>query len=353
MLQLETDSRQSTCTGFGMDSHAIAVVPTHANFSSASVFSDLLTPPSWQVISNRPFLNRKASFVTFANDGGLTPPATPDKSNYTSGDFKPNSSSRRSPEFFAPTSIDKIKSLNTDYESELNVGVAASNVMGLTSLSSSICGASEADMNSGFGTDIPMGAFPSSSWPLNSYSYNTGFSHQSRLYAPSPEPFDLSCGLQSPVDDGATLRSSFSPSHLRASRKIISHEELGKACKLEPAQIRTSREMLENAERNGAEHAPKPRSECDYFGCQKSFCRKEHLKRHKQTFHNEGPNRFSCEFCGKSQFNRRDNLKNHRKLHARYRSGSRGVEFIAAAVPIIEQEEIRRKRQVSHKSEKD
>lgn len=67
-------------------------------------------------------------------------------------------------------------------------------------------------------------------------------------------------------------------------------------------------------------------------------------------FHGEGPNRFSCEFCGKDQFNRQDNLNNHRKLHARPNSRNRGVEFIAAAVPVIEQEERSRKRRAPPKS---
>lgn len=68
------------------------------------------------------------------------------------------------------------------------------------------------------------------------------------------------------------------------------------------------------------------------------------------SFHGEGPNRFSCEFCGKDQFNRQDNLNNHRKLHARPNSRNRGVEFIPAAVPIIEQEERSRKRRAPPKS---
>lgn len=71
---------------------------------------------------------------------------------------------------------------------------------------------------------------------------------------------------------------------------------------------------------------------------------------HVHSFHGEGPNRFSCEFCGKDQFNRQDNLNNHRKLHARPNSRNRGVEFIPAAVPIIEQEERSRKRRAPPKS---
>ncbi|RTE68097.1 hypothetical protein BHE90_017526 [Fusarium euwallaceae] len=90
---------------------------------------------------------------------------------------------------------------------------------------------------------------------------------------------------------------------------------------------------------------------CDYPGCHKIFRRKEHLKRHKNSFHGEGPNRFSCEFCGKHQFNRQDNLNNHRKLHAQPNSSSRGVEHITAAVAVIEQEERSRKRRKSSEAE--
>lgn len=80
------------------------------------------------------------------------------------------------------------------------------------------------------------------------------------------------------------------------------------------------------------------------------FCQYQTLTSHAISFHGEGPNRFSCEFCGKDQFNRQDNLNNHRKLHARPNSRNRGVEFIPDAVPIIEQEERSRKRRAPPKS---
>ncbi|KAJ4161663.1 uncharacterized protein LMH87_007689 [Akanthomyces muscarius] len=91
---------------------------------------------------------------------------------------------------------------------------------------------------------------------------------------------------------------------------------------------------------------------CDHPGCCKSFRRKEHLKRHKQSIHGEGPNRFSCEFCGKHQFNRQDNLNSHRRLHARANAnrGRGGVEYIPDAVRLIAQEERGRKRRAAPRS---
>lgn len=62
------------------------------------------------------------------------------------------------------------------------------------------------------------------------------------------------------------------------------------------------------------------------------------------SFHGEGHNRFSCEFCGKDQFNRQDNLNSHRRLHARPNNRNGGVEFMPVAVLVIEKEERGRKR---------
>ncbi|RBR20365.1 uncharacterized protein FIESC28_05329 [Fusarium coffeatum] len=85
--------------------------------------------------------------------------------------------------------------------------------------------------------------------------------------------------------------------------------------------------------------------QCDYPGCKKSFRRVEHLKRHKQSHHGEGgQNRFSCEFCGKDNFNRYDNLQTHRRLHTRKNKRQRSIKFVPAAVSIIEGEEKAKKQ---------
>ncbi|KAF4429377.1 zinc finger odd-paired-like (opl) [Fusarium acutatum] len=74
----------------------------------------------------------------------------------------------------------------------------------------------------------------------------------------------------------------------------------------------------------------KATSECDYPGCNKAFRRIEHLKRHKQAKHGEGENNYACEFCGKDKFN--------------------SIKFVPAAVAVIEEEDLTRKRRVTFRS---
>ncbi|KAG7410369.1 C2H2 type master regulator of conidiophore development brlA [Fusarium oxysporum f. sp. raphani] len=75
---------------------------------------------------------------------------------------------------------------------------------------------------------------------------------------------------------------------------------------------------------------------CEFPGCSWTFRRNEHLKRHMKTLHREAPESFFCEFCGKNGFSRRDNLKTHRKLHARQPSRKCRVEFVPGAALIVQ-----------------
>ncbi|RSM05630.1 hypothetical protein CEP52_006171 [Fusarium oligoseptatum] len=134
--------------------------------------------------------------------------------------------------------------------------------------------------------------------------------------------------------DSSHVHNSTSPRPIRP-RPMAVDEIQRKTVELQQAQTRKPR-------KRSVKPASAPTEpvwcSCDYPGCNKAFRRKEHLKRHKQSYHGEGPNRFSCEFCGRGQFNRRDNLNNHRKLHTRHNSRNRGVEFVPDAAMIIEQE---------------
>ncbi|KAK8013454.1 hypothetical protein PG991_009047 [Apiospora marii] len=54
---------------------------------------------------------------------------------------------------------------------------------------------------------------------------------------------------------------------------------------------------------------------CNLPGCKNktAFKRREHLKRHQNTKHGLGPE-MTCDFCVK-KFNRRDNWRQHLRLH--------------------------------------
>ncbi|KAK2122075.1 hypothetical protein NOF04DRAFT_1255227 [Fusarium oxysporum II5] len=86
---------------------------------------------------------------------------------------------------------------------------------------------------------------------------------------------------------------------------------------------------------------------CGFRGCGRVYQRIEHLKRHVNirdaeksyiSDHSEYPVTFSCEFCGKSDFRRVDNLRIHRKLHARQPSRHARVQFVPEAAVILEEE---------------
>ncbi|KAM5528284.1 hypothetical protein FOXYSP1_19553 [Fusarium oxysporum f. sp. phaseoli] len=155
------------------------------------------------------------------------------------------------------------------------------------------------------------------------------------------DSFNLDRHSQSPL--GYSLHEPISPNRTRAQRKMVVKVRQ-KSDKMKKPKIQLLRKRSIKSDPGQADAVRRARYKCYYPGCHKGFRRNEHLRRHKQTYHGEGRNRFSCEFCRKDRFNRQDNLNNHRRLHARPNNRNRGVEFIPAAVPVIEQEERSRKR---------
>ncbi|KAF4452179.1 hypothetical protein F53441_4918 [Fusarium austroafricanum] len=194
----------------------------------------------------------------------------------------------------------------------------------------------------------------------------------------SPQPLSRSGSIasmsswscSSPAAIASERRLSEAPSSLDTDHYPLSAYSLrdsNSICQMEsPRKMETTRKMVKPKDettvsfqpihpRPSEDHAGalairakiirKAMGECDYPGCNKAFRRVEHLKRHKQAHHGEGgQNRFTCEFCGKDNFNRHDNLQTHRRLHARQNKRHRSIKFVPAAVPIIEEEERTRKR---------
>ncbi|PFH55176.1 hypothetical protein XA68_10514 [Ophiocordyceps unilateralis] len=342
-MQFESDFRFDMDDSFSMCSQAMSCPSTGTSFSSASSAYDPFTPTSRRSTPHELSLDFDGSSFAASNPGELTPSSSSNMSN----------TPMRKPEGIATPDYDM---LDMNMASQHSMGsVTPSGIYPMYSISPhtttamssapfmmtpthSLSGSDMADSSSSWScaNDSPISFFPPQQPPKGLPSHDL-------------EALDMERQGQSPLDR-FHLHGPPSPGRLRAHRKMMVHEIQRKTTELQRAQIRASRKVSGQGDAAAVDVVRRAMCKCDYPGCHKAFRRNEHLKRHKQTFHGEGPNRFSCEFCGKDQFNRQDNLNNHRKLHARPNSRNRGVEFIPAAVPVIEQEERSRKRRAPPKS---
>ncbi|KAF4993026.1 hypothetical protein FGRMN_6762 [Fusarium graminum] len=352
-MQFEPEFQFEMDEGFSLCNQPMSC-PSTTSFSSASSAYDPFTPTSRRSTPHE-FGNMDfdGPYGSASHRAELTPPSSA-MGKYM---FHPIKTEQEHMSYSGtlPNTPMKRESLGFEYEHMMDMNMAQhgsmgsltpSNSFGMYGYSSdpamgpasfmmtptqSISGSEAAETGSQWScaNDSPISFFPSK--------------HLSSEY----ESFDMDRHSQSPL---GYLHDPNSPNRMRAQRKMMVHEIQQKTTELQRAQIRSSRKRSIKPDPSQVDVVRRAMCKCDYPGCHKAFRRNEHLKRHKQTFHGEGPNRFSCEFCGKDQFNRQDNLNNHRKLHARPNSRNRGVEFIPAAVPVIEQEERSRKRRAPSKS---
>lgn len=356
-MQFESDFRFDMDDGFGMQ--PLPCPSTTNSFSSASSSAyDPFTPTSRRSTPNEIGLDFEGSYPYAPPQSvEMTPPSTMSKFMFGGAHVKTEPEPMSFHESLPTTPMKKIDSFGTSYDQIFDIALASqasmgtitpSNSFGLHGLSPEAGMGAAAYMmtptHSMSGSEI---ADTSSSWSMNNESPISLFPHKDVAFQ-DMEALDLERHSQSPINN-SHVHNAESPNRLRFQRRLIHHEAQRRTSELQRAQIRASRKQREKSE-TAVDVVRRAMCKCDYPGCHKAFRRNEHLKRHKQTFHGEGPNRFSCEFCGKDQFNRQDNLNNHRKLHARPNSRNRGVEFIPAAVPIIEHEERNRKRRAPPKS---
>ncbi|KAM3537672.1 hypothetical protein ARSEF1564_009405 [Beauveria bassiana] len=345
---------------FSMYSQGLTCPSAGTSFSSASSACEPFTPTSRRSTPNELTLDFDASFVAAHHAGELTPPATATMPKFMFSNVKPEPDHMGFAEVLPSTPVRKVEHIHPDYDFMPGMNMPPHQTMGSLTPSNSFnmyTISPQAAMGPGSFMMTPTHSLSgsdigdsSSSWSCGNDSPIALFPTQKSLPSHSLESLDLERHSQSPIGRYYIQGAPPSPSRLRAHRKMMVHEIQRKTSELQRAQIRASRKMDDKCDGNGVDVVRRAMCKCDYPGCHKAFRRNEHLKRHKQTFHGEGPNRFSCEFCGKDQFNRQDNLNNHRKLHARPNSRNRGVEFIPAAVPIIEQEERSRKRRAPPKA---
>ncbi|KND94245.1 Krueppel-like factor 11 [Tolypocladium ophioglossoides CBS 100239] len=358
-MQFESDFRFDMDDSFSMCSQAMSCPSTGTSFSSASSAYDPFTPTSRRSTPNELSLE----FDSTCNFGGSHPAELMSPSNnmskYMFGAVKPEPEHMPFPNSLPSTPMKKIDGMATpDYDHMLEMNMASQHSMGSVTPSGpypmytispqTAMGPMSFMMTPTHSLSGSEMAESSSSWSCANDS-PISFFPQKSLAPHDLEVLEMERHSVSPLER-YHLHGPPSPGRLRAHRKMMVHEIQRKTTELQRAQIRASRKLSGQSDCASVDVVRRAMCKCDYPGCHKAFRRNEHLKRHKQTFHGEGPNRFSCEFCGKDQFNRQDNLNNHRKLHARPNSRNRGVEFIPAAVPVIEQEERSRKRRAPPKS---
>nr|A0A0A7HJC7.1 RecName: Full=C2H2 type master regulator of conidiophore development brlA [Hapsidospora chrysogena]AIZ05821.1 BrlA [Hapsidospora chrysogena] len=364
--------------GFGMYSHSMSCPSTAStSFSSASSSAyDPFTPSSRRSTPNELSLDLdgSCSYAAHQHSLELTPPTT-SMAKYFMGQTIKQEPEQMSFGSLPTTPMKKVDGgfaaeydlIDMNMASHHSMGtITPSNSFGLHTISPETAMGPTSYMmtptQSLSGSEI---AESSSSWSVTNESPINFFQQPKDLSFHDMDSLDLDerhhhhhnhhqhhHAQQSPMGQHFQLHSNTgaSPNSMRVQRKMMLHEAQRKTSELQRAQIRESRKRAGKPESGAVDVVRRAMCKCDYPGCNKAFRRNEHLKRHKQTFHGEGPNRFSCEFCGKDQFNRQDNLNNHRKLHARPNSRNRGVEFIPEAVPIIEHEERSRKRRAPPKS---
>ncbi|PHH84370.1 hypothetical protein CDD83_2038 [Cordyceps sp. RAO-2017] len=377
-MQFESDFRFDMDDSFSMCSQAMSCPSTGTSFSSASSAYDPFTPTSRRSTPNELSLDFDGSSFAASHPSEITPPTNAANQSgsgsgsstgnampkYMFGPVKSEPEQMPFPNSLPSTPMRKMDGMATpDYDHMLDMNLASQHSMGSVTPSGPYplyAISPHTTMGPGPGpfmmtpTHSLSGsemAESSSSWSCANDSPISFFPPQQKNLAPHElEALEMERQSQSPLER-FHLHGPPSPGRLRAHRKMMVHEIQRKTTELQRAQIRASRKVAgPGGEGAAVDVVRRAMCKCDYPGCHKAFRRNEHLKRHKQTFHGEGPNRFSCEFCGKDQFNRQDNLNNHRKLHARPNSRNRGVEFIPAAVPVIEQEERSRKRRAPPKS---
>lgn len=355
-MQSESEYRFDMDDSFSLCSQPMSCPSASTSFSSASSVYECYTPTSRRSTPHE-FGNMDfESPYAHSHRGDMTPPSSAVSQYFFGGPAKPEID--MSFHETIPNTPLKREHMSYDYEHMVEMNMAHSGSMGSLTPSNSFgmyaispeaaMGAASFMMTPTQSLSGSEAADTSSSWSCANDSPISFFPNKQQL-PHDYEVFDPDRHSSSPLH-AYSMHDPNSPNRMRAQRKMVVHEIQRKTNELQRAQIRSTRKRSVKPESTPVDVVRRAMCKCDYPGCHKAFRRNEHLKRHKQTFHGEGPNRFSCEFCGKDQFNRQDNLNNHRKLHARPNSRNRGVEFIPAAQAIIEQEERSRKRRAPPKS---
>ncbi|KAG7402604.1 C2H2 type master regulator of conidiophore development brlA [Fusarium oxysporum f. sp. rapae] len=329
-MQFESDYQFNMDDAFSLCNQPMSCSSTTTSFSSASPAYYPFTPTSRQSIPHEfGNIDFGGSDNSVSHRAEMTPPSSA-VNKFMLGPVKPEPEHISFSDSLPNTPI-KREQLGFEYEHIMDMNMAHHGSMGSLTPSNSF------GMYS-YSPDASMGPASFMMTPTQSISGSDAAETCSPWSCASDSPisafpsdfddFDMDRHSQSPLC--YHLHHPNSPNHMHAQMKLMVYGIQQKSAELQRARIQSSRKRSIKPDSTQVDVVQRAMCKCDYPGCHKAFRRGEHLKRHKQTFHGEGPNR-------------QDNLNNHRKLHARPNSCNRGVEFIPAAVPVIEQEERSRK----------
>ncbi|KAI1135830.1 hypothetical protein F5Y05DRAFT_415828 [Hypoxylon sp. FL0543] len=173
------------------------------------------------------------------------------------------------------------------------------------------------------------GCEASAMWAWSGESPVSFFSRGNHSTSPSPaQPFS------------ARARNEMTPPYLasHAKRRVNVNKVQQKTSALHRVQTRHGGVRIERI--------AAATFKCNYPNCQKGpFKRQEHLKRHKNTKHAENPVAIItiCPFCDK-RFNRKDNYRQHLKLHTDKHRQTRRTDYHPEAEALLEEEKAKTKQ---------
>ncbi|KAK8130451.1 hypothetical protein PG999_002831 [Apiospora kogelbergensis] len=187
--------------------------------------------------------------------------------------------------------------------------------------------------------------------PTPSYTFNQDYDE----YPPWPpqmtnsHPLDCNYyGIPEPsnmhihIDTRANAPASVLRSNVK--RKVYMDNAQRRGSSLQKVHGRHEAKKEISEEQIPVSKIPKAVHMCDFPGCEKqtAFKRREHLRRHQNTKHGLGVE-VACEFCDK-RFNRRDNWRQHLRLHTEPNRPMTRTDYNENAVRKYEEERNNTKR---------
>ncbi|KAK8039436.1 hypothetical protein PG993_007847 [Apiospora rasikravindrae] len=187
--------------------------------------------------------------------------------------------------------------------------------------------------------------------PTPSYTFNQEYDEYPAWPPQMTESHPLDCNFYNIPEPSSMhihldTRANAPTSVLRsnAKRKVYMDNAQRRGTSLQKVHGRNEVKKDISEEQIPVSKIPKAMHVCDFPGCEKqtAFKRREHLRRHQNTKHGLGVE-VTCEFCPK-KFNRRDNWRQHLRLHTEPNRPMTRTNYHKEAVHKYEEERNNTKR---------